>query len=314
MFEKMYGPYLNRGRFLVHLFQLDGIKQYRTFPTEDEARSFMLANQRRVLSSPVTIKAAVEEYVEQRQDLRQSSRITQRFRLEALIRGRETVLVQMFPALMAWEHLVKVNAVDTLHGVRSAANGFFSWCISKRYLKKNPLEGVEIVGAKKCGKEQLRLDEARSFLERAIAVLDGQSLDGRGGSQQRVAVVGAATALLLGARNGEIVSRTVRDLDEEGSVFWIPEAKTKAGIRRVLVPEPLRPYWSHWPPGDRRRPSSSRASRRTGSATGPRNSARRWACRASPFTGSGERMRPPACVHTRIPRRWPLPWVTTASP
>jgi integrase len=49
-------------------------------------------------------------------------------------------------------------------------------------------------------------------------------------------------ALLLGMRASEIVSRVVRDLDDEGRLLWIPTSKTEAGKRTLHVPEVLRPY------------------------------------------------------------------------
>jgi integrase len=239
MYQRLYGPYFKRGRFHVHEHHLDGTKKYRTFNTEAEALEFVRANQPRVAGNTVTMKEAVKAYTDERKDLRASSRATLKFRLEALIRGHEGTPVNAFPAVTAWQKLAKDNAVDTLHGIRSAAGGFFRWCITKAFVKKNPLEAAEIVGQKNRGKEQLRMDEARSFLERALAVAAGQTLPGRTGSQQRVAVLGAATALLLGVRNGEVVARVVRDLDDGGKVLWIPTAKTRAGIRRVEVPPVL---------------------------------------------------------------------------
>ena len=48
-------------------------------------------------------------------------------------------------------------------------------------------------------------------------------------------------ALLLGMRASEIVSRVVRDLDDEGHLLWIPDSKTEAGKRTLRIPEVLRP-------------------------------------------------------------------------
>src|SRR5947207_11497943 len=48
--------------------------------------------------------------------------------------------------------------------------------------------------------------------------------------------------LLLGMRASEIVSRVVRDLDDEGRLLWIPDSKTDAGRRTLRVPDVLRPY------------------------------------------------------------------------
>ena len=136
--------------------------------------------------------------------------------------------------------LLRSSAVDTLYGIRSAARGFFEWCIRQSFLKKNPFAGIEIAGKKKRRKAQLRLDEARAFLDRALVVVNGERISKRRGSQQEVGVLGAATALLLGLRNKELVGCLVRDLDDGGCVLWITESKTEAGIRRVEVPEVLR--------------------------------------------------------------------------
>jgi integrase len=48
--------------------------------------------------------------------------------------------------------------------------------------------------------------------------------------------------LVMGLRAGEVVSRVVRDLDDGGQLFWIPDSKTEAGKRTLQVPEVLRPY------------------------------------------------------------------------
>ena len=57
-----------------------------------------------------------------------------------------------------------------------------------------------------------------------------------------VGAVAAMAALLLGMRASEITSRVVRDLDDEGRLLWIPDAKTDAGKRTLRVPDLLRPY------------------------------------------------------------------------
>ena len=45
----------------------------------------------------------------------------------------------------------------------------------------------------------------------------------------------------MGMRANEIVTRVVRDLNDDGKLLWIPDSKTEAGPRTLQVPE-LRPY------------------------------------------------------------------------
>ncbi len=239
MFRKIYGPYEKEGRFTVHLHLLDGRKQYKTFATEEEAFDFMQANRRRTVSSPVTIGEAVTSYLATRTDLRESSRVTLRYRLLAFVKGREQSYVQLFPDA---DRVVGGGGGELgRHPLRdrSAAQGFFAWCVRQGYLKRAPLAGVQIVGKKRRGKPQLRMDEARTFLMRA---LDEAERAGCDQGQQRIAALAAAVALLLGLRAQEVVGRQVRDLDDNGTVFWVPTSKTEAGVRRVEVPEVIRPF------------------------------------------------------------------------
>ena len=95
----------------------------------------------------------------------------------------------------------------------------------------NPLEGVEGVGKRKHGKMQLRVDEARRWMAKAAELAD------RGDA----GAVAAMMALVMGMRANEIISRVVRDLDDEGRLLWIPDSKTEAGRRTLQMPELLRP-------------------------------------------------------------------------
>jgi integrase len=91
---------------------------------------------------------------------------------------------------------------------------------------------VAAKGKRRHGKPQLRIDEARRWMAKATELADA----GETGA------VAALMALLLGMRASEIVSRVVRDLDDDGRLLWIPETKTEAGRRTLRVPEVLRPY------------------------------------------------------------------------
>ena len=87
---------------------------------------------------------------------------------------------------------------------------------------------LEVTGTRARGKAQLRIDEARRFVETALREGDARGL-------------AAAMALLMGLRASEITNRAVRDVDDAARVLWIERAKTRAGDRRLEVPEVLRP-------------------------------------------------------------------------
>lgn len=240
--KAIYGPYTTRGLHLMHVHYLDGSKKYPSFPTEEEALLFKQKSQRRIVKNPISLAAAIGKYIEQRTDIQENSRTTLKFRLETLAKDHGDTLLQAFSAGRAWERVEKCcPAVDTRCGVRSAAKGFFAWCIERGWLKHDPLGHVEIKGRKKRGKQQLYVTEARKLLERTVAAAAGEKLAGHDDSQQDVALPGAAAALLLGLRSFEVWSRQVRDLDDDGSVLWVPFSKTESGRRRLEVPEVLRP-------------------------------------------------------------------------
>jgi hypothetical protein len=75
---------------------------------------------------------------------------------------------------------------------------------------------VKGVGKRKRGKPQLRIDEARKFIAEAKRMADAGDIAG---------VVGLG-ALCFGTRITELVSRPVRELDDDGRLLWISKSKT----------------------------------------------------------------------------------------
>lgn len=124
--------------------------------------------------------------------------------------------------------------VDSHRNTHAEVKTFFNWCMKPKqgWLETNPLEKVEPVGRRRRGKEQLRRDESRKWLEAAV----------RAAEEGEVGAIAAMCALLLGMRATPIVTRTVRDLDDGGRLLHITNAKTEAGNRVVVVPDLLRPY------------------------------------------------------------------------
>jgi site-specific recombinase XerD len=142
-------------------------------------------------------------------------------------------------------------AVDSHRYVLAEARSFLKWCMGKRWIVRNPLDGVEGVGRRRHGKEQLRIDEARRWQAKAIEFAD----------QGKEGAVAAMMCLSMGMRCSEVVNRVVRDLDDEGRLLWsAPEVvlSTYSGLRRRGVMH--RKMWSL--PNPPRRPVARRGHRR----------------------------------------------------
>ncbi len=45
----------------------------------------------------------------------------------------------------------------------------------------------------------------------------------------------------LGLRQGEVVARVARDIDDDGRVLWIPSGKAKNAKHLLNIPESIRP-------------------------------------------------------------------------
>jgi integrase len=113
------------------------------------------------------------------------------------------------------------------------AKSFFSWSIERGYVGANPFSKVEPVGKENTGKPQLRIDEARKFLDAAFTYYQ---------EKQHPLAIGAVAALLMGLRASEVLDREVRDVEDGGRYLCIDRGKTPNAARRPEVPDLLRPY------------------------------------------------------------------------
>ncbi len=131
-------------------------------------------------------------------------------------------------------------AVDSHRNILAEARTFLNWCVKpQQWLKHNPLADITGQGKRRHGKPQLRIDEARKLR----AVCHNKAALGDDGA------VAVLLAMLMGLRASEIVSRTVRDVDDDGRILWVDDndsvgfsPKTEASKRPVQVWEEVRPY------------------------------------------------------------------------
>jgi integrase len=224
-----------------------GERDSRFYPTEEEAQKVIRAVRREFAkASRKTMQEALDSYElylrHEKQNKRGSVDDTM-YRLAAFFPDRELQLGDLTTRTCEgyYEGLrtrssAKGTAfsVDTHRTMLAAAKTFLRWCSARPrcWLARSPAEEVQGVGRRRHGKPQLRIDEARRWTVKAIELAD----TGEPGA------VAALVALLMGMRANEIVSRVVRDLDDEGRLLWIPDSKTEAGRRTLQVPEFLQPH------------------------------------------------------------------------
>lgn len=242
--ERVLGPYAFRGGHRLTFVAANGARSgSRVFPTEQEALAEKRRIEREIASrSAVTISEAIEkyeaDYLIALQSNTKSSATTTVHRLESFFFGQlDHSLSSLNP--FACQRLYKQArervrpstgrpaAVDTHRNELAESKTFLDWCVRERLMPSNPLSGVSGVGRRKHGEEskpQLRIDEFRFWMDLAEAYAD----TGEDGA------IAAMMGPILDMRAGEIVSRRVRDLDDDGQVIWT-KSKTEAGRRRLRI-------------------------------------------------------------------------------
>ncbi len=232
------GPYKFRDQYRCAI--RNGHRKVYLSPEKTPERALAVAERfvaELTTSQPLTIGQALDAYSEYKltvkankpRSIETTSYRLRRFFIEP---GLAVHLLTQRRCASYYEKLTKSQSADTHQATLSEARTFCRWLIKKNHLRQNPIDGIEPVGRKRKGKPQLRIDEARRWLRKA------QEMAQKG----EAGAVAAMVALLMGLRAGEIIERTVRDLDDNGRLLWIPTSKTEAGKRTVKVPANLQPH------------------------------------------------------------------------
>lgn len=128
-------------------------------------------------------------------------------------------------------------ADDTQLNTLAQVKTFLGWCVKMKLAKVNPAANVEGKGRHRHGKPQLRIDEARKWLNAAVRMATTAESE-----REREGAVKAMMTLGMGLRESEVLRREVRDVDDGGCLLWVPDTKTEAGRRTQEVPDFLRPF------------------------------------------------------------------------
>jgi integrase len=236
--ERVLGPYPYRGRFRVFEVSADGGRTPLYFETERQALIYKQAFEEQLVTQDHTTETALELYVDHL--------MTEGNKEKSVYRTTWAVR-RFFPSpLPLWsltpkvcerryKALTKEIAVASHRGALAETKTFLNWCVKERIIPRNPAADIEGTGRRNKRKPQLRIKEARAWLQKAIELAD----DGDPGA------TAAMCAILLGLRASEITGIRVRDLDEDAAtadVLWIDDAKTEGGRRTLEVPEVLREH------------------------------------------------------------------------
>ena len=229
---RVYGPTKHGERYRLAI-RAGGGTTYKSFQNENEALAYRRELLRQI-EGEVPLCEAFERYrayLEQKGN-KPRSIMTTFFRLKRFFDVEDIHLSSLTPRRAAerYQALLGEQAVDTHRNTLAEVKTFGRWLVKQKLLKVNPFLEIDGVGKRRHGKEQLRIDEARRWLETALELA----------VQEDGAIAGMAT-LLMGMRCSEVVSRVVRDLDDGGRLLWIPDSKTEAGKRTQEVPEVLQP-------------------------------------------------------------------------
>lgn len=239
---RVLGPYRNRSGFRVIVVE-GGRRKSITAATHEQALSLREDLLRQIAGQPdCTLAQALAEYAEyllrERGILPQTAhelhRALERFLpLSAPLRSITPELARRLYASECQRITARGTAVaaDTHRALLRRVRAFFRWTQEREYTQENPFAAVQAAGKSRAGKAQLRIDEARKFLQTAREQAE----------KGDAAAVGVLMMLLLGLRCGEVLGCAARDIDDSGHILWIPRGKTKNARRRLQLPTLLRP-------------------------------------------------------------------------
>lgn len=231
---RVLGPYRRRGQYQLHIVEAQGTRSVETFATEQEAQDVKAAIEDELAGASSTLDDALKDYADYMRIDRgnkPSSIETTLFRLRSLF-TLDDVVGDLTPKHCAelYRTLSERVSVDTHRNTLGQAKTFCEYCIDKGWLASNPFKRVKAVGRRKAGKEQLTIDETRQWLR----VVHDAAESGDEGALANLVL------LYLGMRPLEVVTRTVRDLDDDARILWIRSGKTRHAARRMRVPDVLR--------------------------------------------------------------------------
>ena len=246
---RVLGPYLNHkgGRTTCRIIEIEnGKRKAHVFQTEAEAKRARARLTRTLAEQEAkTLEMLIDEFhghLMHDRGCKPASCEHRRLRLRGFFPRLDVKLASITPRraeeIYRWNTTrprakTKRPAATTSHHVDLALVKYFMrWAVSQRYIAQSPFVEVRLIGQKKVGKLQLRIEEANRWIDAAMERVQAGD----------AAALAALLCLWCGFRASEVLQRVVRDVDQGGSVIWVDHGKTRSSRRRPKVPEFLRPH------------------------------------------------------------------------
>lgn len=231
------GPYEDGPRlFRVVAVAADGSRESEWFDSQKKAEVYKAFLEEQLVATEITTATALNEFLAYKEAQGRKDGTAYQYR-RAVDRFFPTPLpvwaLTEKRCQVLYDEMAQKFAVDTHRNTLANVKTFLRWCVARGYCKENPAEKIEGTGKRKRGKEQLRRKELRAWFAKAKEL----------GEEGHHGAVASLMALVLGMRASEIVSRTVRDCDEEMlpcDTLIIERGKTDKATRTLEVPEFLR--------------------------------------------------------------------------
>ena len=244
---RVLGPYAEKDRWRVIILE-KGARRSEYLATQPEARKrISQLKKQHGKAEALTVGMMLEVYTKEREVLGKVLPLTsqlQKARIRDFLASALELQVSSVTSTMAarlYADLIespnsssgKFLSVASHRAYLSFVKGLFNWAVKKGIIGSSPFSAVTPVGKPNAGKTQLRIDEARRFVQ--VALTDYET-------RRKPMALAAVMALTMGLRASEILKRKIRDLDDDCGVLWIDHGKTRNAKRHLQTPEFLRPY------------------------------------------------------------------------
>ena len=258
---RVYGPYPNGDKWRVIVISAEGCRHSTVLDSYEIAQAVKAKVAELLLAeAEQPMGLTIDEFlaVKRKEGLQPASIDSWARCLASLPRDIDLSDMKPSDAQALYDHWTSQLAVATHRARLRSMRSFFAWAIERGYIEKNPWAGVKAIGKARRGKEQPRVDEARTLY----------------GELCRLAWAGESPAacllvqILIGPRSSEVLGLRVRDVDAKGSLLHVAAqgGKTSNAPRILEIDLPylrdlLRHYSRDKAPTDYLFPSSSSANR-----------------------------------------------------